>query len=68
MEVNSGMGLVSIVVESYVEERGYRYMVVEVYNQSEIHHILGLGMCIGKGMVHCSIEEVAPSKIDAPIP
>ena len=47
---------------------GHRYMVVEVYSHSEIHHILGLDMHIGEGFVQCGIEEVAPPKIDAPIP
>ena len=58
----------NIVIEGCIEGRGHRYMVVEVYSHSEIHHILGLGMHIGEGMVHCNMEEVAPPKIDAPNP
>ena len=66
--VSIGVVLGNAVIAGYVGGMGYRHMVVEVHNQSEIHHILGLGMHIGDGLVHCIIEEVAPSKIDAPIP
>jgi len=65
---SSGVVFENVVVENYVGGMGHRHMVVGVHDQSEIHHILGLGMCIGKGMAYCSMEEVTPPKIDAPIP
>ena len=69
-KVYGGGGVVfeNVVIEGYVGDMGHRYMVVEVHNQGEIHHILGLGMHIGEGSAHCSMEEVAPPKIDLPIP
>jgi len=69
-KVYGGGGVVfeNMVIEGYVGGMDHRYMVVKVYNQDEIHHILGLAMQIGEGFAHCSIEEVAPPKINAPIP
>ena len=37
MEVNGGKGLVSMVVQSIVEERVHRHMVVVVDNQKSAH-------------------------------
>ena len=38
MKVNGGKGLVSMVVQSHVEEGVHRHMVVVVDNQESVHH------------------------------
>ncbi|KAL4315921.1 hypothetical protein AHAS_Ahas15G0233400 [Arachis hypogaea] len=44
MEVNDGKGLVSTVVQSYVDEGVHRYTVVGVDCHEDIHH----NYCLGK--------------------
>ncbi|KAL4391064.1 hypothetical protein AHAS_Ahas03G0207700 [Arachis hypogaea] len=64
MEVNGGMGLVSMVVEGYVEDMAHRYMVVVVDNHKEVHH--NYWICMHQGMVlaHSTLEDVVAMKID----
>ncbi|KAL4306613.1 hypothetical protein AHAS_Ahas16G0195800 [Arachis hypogaea] len=47
MEVNGGGWLVSVVVQSYVEEAVHRYMMGLVGNYKGVHHIYYLGTHLG---------------------
>ena len=63
MEVNGGKGLVSLVVQSYVEERVHRHMVVVVDNQKIAHHSHCLDMH-HRMVVDNPLEVVVAMRVD----
>ncbi|KAL4357341.1 hypothetical protein AHAS_Ahas09G0177000 [Arachis hypogaea] len=63
MEVNGGKGLVSMVVQSYVEEGVHRHMVVVVDNQKSDHHSHCLDMHHGT-VVDSPLEVVVAMRVD----
>ncbi|KAL4356912.1 hypothetical protein AHAS_Ahas09G0134100 [Arachis hypogaea] len=58
------MGLVSKVVEGYVEGKGHRHMVVMVNNHKEVHNNHWFGMHHEMAHAHSTLEEVVAMKID----
>ncbi|KAL4381263.1 hypothetical protein AHAS_Ahas04G0116000 [Arachis hypogaea] len=63
MEVNGGKGLVSMVVQSYVEEGVHRHMVVVVDNQKSAHHSHCLNM-YHRMVVDSPLEVVVAKRVD----
>ena len=63
MEVNGGKGLVSMVVQSHVEERVHRHMVVVVDNQKSAHHSHCLDMH-HRMVVDSPLEVVVAMRVD----
>ncbi|KAL4371560.1 hypothetical protein AHAS_Ahas06G0178000 [Arachis hypogaea] len=64
MEVFSGRGLVSMVVQNYVEEVVDRQMMVVVDNHKVVHHSHWIGMHHGMVLAHNTFLEVVAMKID----
>ena len=58
MEVNGCGWLVSMVVQSYVEEVVYRRMMELVGNHKGVHHIYHLGTHLGMVLDHSNLVEV----------
>ena len=58
MEVNGGRGLVSVVVQSCVEEVVHRHMMGLVGNYKGVHRIYCLDMHSGMVVVHGILEGV----------
>ncbi|KAL4276301.1 hypothetical protein AHAS_Ahas20G0193500 [Arachis hypogaea] len=63
MEVNGGKGLVSMVVQSHVEEMVHRDMVVIVDNQKSAHHSHCLDMH-HRTVVDSPLEVVVAMRVD----
>lgn len=63
MEVFGGRGLVSMVVQNYVEEGVHRYMVM-VDSHRKVHHNHCLGMHHRMALVHSALVEVVAKRID----
>ncbi|KAL4391542.1 hypothetical protein AHAS_Ahas03G0255500 [Arachis hypogaea] len=63
MEVNGGKGLVSMVVQNYVEKGVHKHMVVVINNQKDAHHSQWIGMHLGMALAHSMLEEVAAKKV-----
>ncbi|KAL4374427.1 hypothetical protein AHAS_Ahas05G0180700 [Arachis hypogaea] len=63
MEVNGEKGLVSMVVQSHVEEGVHRHMVVVVDNQNSAHHSHCLDMH-HRTVVDRPLEVVVAMKVD----
>ncbi|KAL4350470.1 hypothetical protein AHAS_Ahas10G0145200 [Arachis hypogaea] len=63
MEVSGGKGLVSMVIQSHVEERVHRHMVVIVDNQKSTHHSHCLDMH-HKTVVDSPLEVVVAMRVD----
>jgi len=57
-------GLVSMVVQSYVEEGTHRRMVVVVDNQKSAHHSHYLDMLLGMALGHSMLVEAIAKKVD----
>ncbi|KAL4304701.1 hypothetical protein AHAS_Ahas16G0004600 [Arachis hypogaea] len=64
MKVNGEKGLVSRVVQSYVEEGVHRRMVVVVDSQKSAHHSRYLGMPLGRALDHSMLVEVVAKRVD----
>ncbi|KAL4371012.1 hypothetical protein AHAS_Ahas06G0123200 [Arachis hypogaea] len=64
MGVFGGKGLVSMVVQSYVEEGVYRRMVVVVDNQKSAHHSQYLYMFLGMALGHSMLAEAVAKRVD----
>ncbi|KAL4288044.1 hypothetical protein AHAS_Ahas19G0246800 [Arachis hypogaea] len=64
MKVFGKMGLVSMVVQSYVEEGVHRYMVVVVDCHEEVHHNHCLDRHHGMVVAHSALEEVVAKRVD----
>ncbi|KAL4276024.1 hypothetical protein AHAS_Ahas20G0165800 [Arachis hypogaea] len=63
MVVFGGKGLVSMVVQNYVEEEVHRYFVVGVDCHEEVHH----NHCLGahhRMVVDSALEEVVAKRVD----
>ena len=58
MEVNGGSWLVSVVVQSCVEEVVHRHMMGLVGNYKKVHHNYCLDMHCGMVVVHGILEGV----------
>ena len=58
MEVNGGKGLVSVVVQIYVEEVVHWHMMGLVGNYKVVHHVYWLGMHCRMVFVHDILEGV----------
>ena len=58
MRVFGGKGLVSMVVQNYVEEVVHKHMVGLVGNYKVVHHIYHLGMHLGMALDHSNLVEV----------
>ena len=56
--MNGGKGLVSMVVQSYVEEVVYKHMAGLVGNYKGVHHIYHLGTHLGMALDHSNLVEV----------
>ncbi|KAL4365890.1 hypothetical protein AHAS_Ahas07G0151300 [Arachis hypogaea] len=63
MEVNGGKGLVSVVVQSYVEKGVHRHMVVVVDNRKIAHHSHCLDMH-HRMVVDSPLEVVVAMRVD----
>ncbi|KAL4356699.1 hypothetical protein AHAS_Ahas09G0112800 [Arachis hypogaea] len=63
MEVSGGKGLVSMVVQSHIEEGVHRHMVVVVDNQKSVHHSHYLDMH-HKMVVDSPLEVVVAMRVD----
>ncbi|KAL4391036.1 hypothetical protein AHAS_Ahas03G0204900 [Arachis hypogaea] len=63
MEVFSGMGLVSMVVQSYVEEGVHRHMVVVLESHKWIHHSHWIDMHHRMALLHSALVEVVAMRI-----
>ncbi|KAL4350552.1 hypothetical protein AHAS_Ahas10G0153400 [Arachis hypogaea] len=64
MGVFGGKGLVSMVVQSYIEEGVHRRMVVVVGNQKSDHHSHYLDMLLGMALDHSMLVEVVAQRVD----
>ncbi|KAL4381081.1 hypothetical protein AHAS_Ahas04G0097800 [Arachis hypogaea] len=64
MGVFGGKGLVSMVVQSYVEEGVHRHMVVVVDNQKSAHHSRHLGMPLGRALGYSMLVEIVAKRVD----
>ena len=58
MEVNGCRWLVSMVVQSYVEEVVYRHIMGLVGNHKGVHHIYHFGTHLGMTLDHSNLVEV----------
>ena len=58
MEVNGGKGLVSVVVQSYVEGVVHWHMMGLVGNYKGVHHIYHLGTHLGMALDHSNLVGV----------
>ncbi|KAL4315805.1 hypothetical protein AHAS_Ahas15G0221800 [Arachis hypogaea] len=63
MEVFDRRGLVSMVVQSYVEEGFHRYMVMVVDCHEEVHRNHYLGMHHGIVVLHSMLVEVIAKRV-----
>ncbi|KAL4371753.1 hypothetical protein AHAS_Ahas06G0197300 [Arachis hypogaea] len=64
MGVFGGKGLVSLVVQSYVEEGVRRHMVVVVDNQKSAHHSHYLDILLGMALGHNMLVEVIAKRVN----
>ena len=64
MVVFSGKGLVSMVVQSYVEEGIHRRMVVVVDNQKSAHHSHCLDMHHRMVVSYSALEGIVAKRVD----
>ncbi|KAL4344694.1 hypothetical protein AHAS_Ahas11G0204000 [Arachis hypogaea] len=64
MEVFGSRGLVSMVVEDYIEEGVHRHMVGVVGNHKEVHHSHWIGMHHGMALTHSTFGKVVAKKGD----
>jgi len=63
IEVFDCRGLVSMVVQSYIEEGVHRHMVVVVGSHEEVHHSHRIDMHLGMALAHSMLEEVVAKKV-----
>ena len=64
MEVFGGKVLVSMVVQSYVEEGVHSYILVGVDCHKEVHHNHCPGMPLGMALSHSMLVEVVAKRVD----
>ncbi|KAL4329552.1 hypothetical protein AHAS_Ahas13G0311500 [Arachis hypogaea] len=64
MKVFGKTELVSMMVQSYVEEGVHRHMVVVVASRNEVHHNHCLGMHREMVVAHSILEEVVAKMVD----